>query len=99
MDRGRCLVLLSASDAAAYSAPLVGCWVAGGVDVRHPLVAAACLRFLTRRVLPGAREKSEAVSVDARHRKLCAAIPPIMPLSPAYAPPPPHPPLVQQSGV
>lgn len=48
MDRGRSLVLLSADDAAAYSQPLVGCWVAGNVDVRHPLVAAACLRFLCR---------------------------------------------------
>lgn len=48
MDRGRSLVPLAASEAAAYSTPLVGCWVAGVADVRHPLVAAACLRFLCR---------------------------------------------------
>lgn len=49
MDRGRSLVPLPAGDAASYCVPLVGCWVAGpAADVRHPLVAAACLRFLVR---------------------------------------------------
>ncbi|PRW05879.1 SCL-interrupting locus isoform X1 [Chlorella sorokiniana] len=48
MDRGRSLVTLAASEAAAYSTPLVGCWVAGATDVTHPLVTAACLRFLCR---------------------------------------------------
>lgn len=46
MDRGRSLVPLAATDAAAYSTPLVGCWVAGAADVKHPIVAAACLRYL-----------------------------------------------------
>ena len=49
MDRARSLVPLPAADAASYGVPLVGCWVAGAAaDVRHPLVAAACLRFLCR---------------------------------------------------
>lgn len=48
MDRGRSLVPLAARDPAAYSLPLVGCWVAGAVDIRHPLVSAACLRFQCR---------------------------------------------------
>ncbi|KAL4445401.1 hypothetical protein ABPG77_011226 [Micractinium sp. CCAP 211/92] len=51
MDPGRSLVPLAARDRAAHSTPLVGCWVAGRVDERHPLVAAACLRFLCSKAL------------------------------------------------
>ena len=47
-DRARALVLLPACEAAAYSMPLVGCWVAVPADVEHPLVAAACLRYMCR---------------------------------------------------
>ncbi|KAL4427991.1 hypothetical protein ABPG75_002080 [Micractinium tetrahymenae] len=60
MDRGRSLVPLAASDPTAHSMPLVGCWVAGSADMRHPLVAAACLRFLCSKALC-----DKATAVDA----------------------------------
>ena len=51
MDQGRSLVPLALDDPAARSVPLVGVWVAGAPDVRHPLVAGACLRFLCSQAL------------------------------------------------
>jgi hypothetical protein len=48
MDCARSLALLPATDPAAYSTPLVGCWVAAPGGVRDPLVAAACTRFVCR---------------------------------------------------
>lgn len=73
LDRGRSLVPLPASDPAAYSTPLVGCWVAGVGDTRHPLAAAACLRFLCRcaACLPeglGQGGGAERAGLCARHR-------------------------------
>ena len=48
MDQARSLVPLSWHDPAVCTVPLVGIWVLGADDVRHPLVAAACIRFLSR---------------------------------------------------
>lgn len=51
MDQGRSLVPLAADDPLAYSVPLMGVWAAGADSVRHPLVAASCIKFLCSRAL------------------------------------------------
>jgi hypothetical protein len=51
MDQGRSLVPLAVDDPTAYSVPLMGVWAAGVDSVRHPLVAATCIKFLCSKAL------------------------------------------------
>ncbi|GAB4818594.1 hypothetical protein N2152v2_005640 [Parachlorella kessleri] len=51
MDQGRSLVPLAATESTAYAVPLMGVWAAGVDSVRHPLVAAACIKFLCSKAL------------------------------------------------
>eukprot|EP00891_Asterochloris_glomerata_P000479 jgi/Astpho2/479/fgenesh1_pg.00011_%23_59_t len=46
MDQARSLLPLLADDPTAYTVPVVGVWVSGVASASHPLVWAACLKFL-----------------------------------------------------
>ncbi|KAK9803635.1 hypothetical protein WJX72_007273 [[Myrmecia] bisecta] len=51
MDQARNVVPLLADDPQAYGVPVVGIWVAGVSSAAHPLVWAACVRFVASQQL------------------------------------------------